>query len=82
MKTKTFTSPETSRINIGHQVITRSNRKRRCIDTVTDILRTYNNDGELVKIEYIAEHEFCGQSVKTVLCGTTIKMGETIKEAT
>jgi len=35
-----------------------------------------------VKIEYIAEHEFCGQSVKTVLCGTTIKMGETIKEAT
>ncbi len=31
------------------------------ICTVTDIWRTYNSAGVLVKMRYVATHEFCGQ---------------------
>ena len=30
---------------------------------VTDVLTTTNSKGEIVKIRYVAEHEFCGQVV-------------------
>lgn len=33
------------------------------VSTVTDILRTYDRAGNLVKTRYIAVHEFCGQMV-------------------
>ena len=31
--------------------------------TVRDVLKTYNLAGELVSIRYVADHEFCGQTV-------------------
>lgn len=31
--------------------------------TVTDILRTYNAQGELVRVRYVAQHDFAGQPV-------------------
>lgn len=40
-----------------------SNGKRKDVCTVTDILKTYNNAGELVKIRYVAKHILLGQPV-------------------
>jgi hypothetical protein len=31
--------------------------------TVVDILRTYNSARELVRIRYVATHQFCGQTI-------------------
>jgi hypothetical protein len=43
---------------------------------VTDILKTYNSKGELVKIRYVAEHQFMGQTVTDRdVVETTIAMG-------
>jgi hypothetical protein len=50
------------RFNIGDQFI-RQGRKNKYTETITDILKTYNNAGELVKIRYVASHDFCGQKV-------------------
>lgn len=38
-----------------------TNKER--VETVTDILKTYNLAGELVKTRYVAEHDFLGQKV-------------------
>jgi hypothetical protein len=51
-----------ARFPIGTQYLTRGKRKDLC--TVVDILKTYNNAGELVNIRYVTEHEFCGQMVR------------------
>lgn len=37
--------------------------KRQEVLTVVDVLRTYNNDGELVRIRYVAAHQLMGQIV-------------------
>jgi hypothetical protein len=37
--------------------------KRADICTITDILKTYNSKGELVKTYYVSTHDFCGQAV-------------------
>jgi len=59
---------------IGQQFKTRGKVSRVC--TVTDILRTYNAAGELVKIRYVATHEFAGQIViDHDVVETTISMG-------
>lgn len=59
-------------ITIGTQFIhRRKNRNDLC--TVTDILRTYNSKDELVKVEYVAEHEFCGQKVTDTYVAVTIQ---------
>ena len=42
---------------------------------VTDILKTYNSAGELVKIEYIAEHEFFNQKLETRSTETGVAIG-------
>lgn len=47
---------------IGTKYQTRGKVKRIC--TVVDILKTYNAAGELVKVRYVSEHEFCGQMVR------------------
>lgn len=46
------------------------------IETVTDILKTYNSAGEHIKTRYVAEHDFLGQKVtdRDVL-GVTIQRG-------
>jgi hypothetical protein len=62
------------RFQIGQQYFTRHKAPRLC--TITDILYTTNNDGELVKIRYIATHELMGQTVTdNDVVETTIAMG-------
>jgi hypothetical protein len=50
--------------------------KRGDICTVTDIHKTYNGAGELVKTRYVATHEFCGQVITdSDVVETTIARG-------
>ena len=50
-----------ARFTIGTQYMSAGKYKRLC--TVCDILKTYNNAGELVCIRYVATHDFMGQTV-------------------
>jgi hypothetical protein len=60
---------------VGQQFKTRGASPRLC--TVTDILRTYNVAGELVKVRYVATHTTLGQPVTDHdVCETTIAMGQ------
>lgn len=44
--------------------------------TVVDVLRTYNNAGELVRLRYVATHELLGQTIKDCeVTDTAIAMG-------
>lgn len=62
------------RFDIGQKFRTRGKYPRECV--VTDVLKTYNSKGELVKISYEAEHEFLGQKVKHYdVPDSTIAMG-------
>ena len=64
-------------IEIGTKFIKQRGKvKNDRIETVTDILKTYNSAGELVKTRYVAEHDFLGQKVtdRDVL-GVTIQRG-------
>ena len=61
---------------IGTQYTTRGKRPDLC--TVTDILKTYNNGGELVKTSYVSTHQFLGQTVMNHdVCAVTIARGLT-----
>lgn len=65
---------KTAKYQIGQQFKTRGKFPRLC--TVTDILKTYNSKDELVKILYVATHEFMGQTITNYeVCETTIAMG-------
>lgn len=65
----------TPRFSIGQQFKTRGKQPRTC--TVTDILKTYNSKGELVRVRYVATHEFAGQVITdSDVVETTIAMGE------
>ncbi len=60
---------------LGTKFTTRGKVKHEC--TVTDVLRTYNSAGELVRTRYVAIHEFMGQTVVDHdVCPTTIAMGK------
>lgn len=62
-----------AKYTIGQQFTSRGKYPKLC--TVTDILKTYNSAGELVKIRYVAEHNFMGQTVADHdVCETTITM--------
>lgn len=62
------------RFTIGTRFKTRGKNPKVCI--IADILKTYNNAGELVKIRYVATHDFLGQVVTdSDVCDTTIAMG-------
>lgn len=51
-------------------------RKHAQVCTVTDILKTYNLANELVKVRYVASHEFLGQTViDNDVVETTISRG-------
>lgn len=63
-------SLDKNRIKIGTSFYSAGTYKREC--KVTDILKTYNFAGDLVKTEYVAEHEFGGQKVKSVVVATSI----------
>lgn len=63
-----------ARFKIGQKFTPNRKHAREC--TVTDILKTYNSKGELVKIRYEATHEFMGQLVTDYdVTDTTIAMG-------
>lgn len=65
--------PLTARFPIGTQYLSSGKRKDVC--TVVDILKTYNNAGELVKIRYVATHPLLGQPVYDYdVVDTTIAM--------
>ena len=59
---------------IGTRFKTRHKIPRVCV--IIDILKTYNNTGELVQIRYVSSHTFMGQSViDRDVVETTITMG-------
>ena len=59
---------------IGTTFKTRGKHPRIC--TVVDILKTYNNANELVKVRYVATHELMGKIITdNDVCSTTIAMG-------
>ena len=59
---------------IGTQFKTRGKHPRLCV--VMDIWRTYNAVGDLVRVRYVADHEFMGQVIRDCdVCETTIAMG-------
>ena len=67
------------RFAIGTQYMSRGKHPHLC--TVCDILRTYNNAGELVAVRYVSTHEFAGQIVTNYdVVDTTIAMGKNILE--
>ena len=60
---------------IGTKFMTRGKCPKRC--TVVDILKTYNHAGELVRIRYVATHDWMGQTlVDETVTHTTIAMGK------
>ena len=60
--------------SIGTKFATRGKAPRICI--VTDILKTYNSAGDLVKTRYQTSHEFLGQIVTDYdVCAISIAMG-------
>ena len=64
-----------ARFGIGTQ-FKRVGRKHAPLETVTDILTTFNSAGELVKIRYVATHETLGQAVTdSGVVDTTIARG-------
>lgn len=62
------------RFAIGDQYKTRGKHQRIC--TIVDILRTYNAADELVRIRYVATHNFMGQEIMdSDVCDATVAMG-------
>lgn len=63
-----------ARFTIGTQFKSRGKYPR--LYTITDILRTYNNAGELVRLRYEATHDLAGQKVTDYdVVETSIAMG-------
>jgi hypothetical protein len=64
----------TPQFNIGQQFI-KQKSKRQDVETIVDILQTVSTvTGECVNIEYVLEHDFCGQPVRSRAIGTTLAM--------
>ena len=38
-------------------------RKNTYVCTITDIHKTYNANGDLIKTSYVATHDYCGQTI-------------------
>lgn len=56
-----------------------SKYKNERIETITDILKTYNSKNELVNVEYITKSKMtCGQIVKGTALNTTVALGEIV----
>lgn len=66
--------PNHPKFPIGTKYKTRGKHPQIC--TVVDILTTTNSKGDVVKIRYQSEHEFCGQIVTDYdVVETSIAMG-------
>lgn len=60
--------------SVGQQYKTMGKNPRVC--TVVDIHKTYNLAGEMVKLRYVSQHEFCGQvMIDSDVVETTITRG-------
>jgi len=59
--------------SIGQQFTPRGKRKDLC--TIIDIHTTTNESGEVVRIRYIAQHEFLGQIINAEYCAATVARG-------
>lgn len=68
----------TPQFEIGYKFIVTRGKKRRDVETIVDILTTTNSSGEVVKIEYVAVHDFAGQQLKVTHIATTIAMAEKV----
>ena len=64
-----------NQITIGMQFLANEGKRGKNIYTVTDILKTYNSNDELVKTEYEAYRLFLGQKLKSNFCAVTIQRG-------
>lgn len=63
----------TPKFPVGTQFKTRGKAPRVC--TVVDFLVTRNLAGEIVRTEYVEEHDFCGQKIRSFVCETTVAIG-------
>jgi len=60
-----------AKYKIGLKFIRYSN-KRKDIETINDILTTRNSKNEIVKIIYLTNHVFCGQTINAEIPASTI----------
>ena len=65
---------------VGTNFIRKSGkRKNKQVETITDVYRTYNNANELIKIRYVATHEFIGNTITDYdVLETTISRSELV----
>lgn len=50
--------------------------KRKDVCTIVDVLKTYNAAGDLVRVRYVATHDFLGQKVLDAdVCAVTVARG-------
>ena len=69
------------KIKIGDKFIRSTGKGRKEIETVEDIYTTKNHKGEIVKVEYVASHDFMGQKVFDYeIPAATIQRAKRIKE--
>ena len=57
----------------------RKHSKRKDIETIIDILTTRNIKNEVIKIEYIASHDFLGQTITAKTMQSTIALSTIVK---
>lgn len=58
------------RYEIGQQFIAQGKAKH--LETIIDVLYTYNSKNELVKLEYLCEYEFLGQKIQHTVNNMTL----------
>ena len=56
---------------IGTKFIKKS-KNREDVCTVLDCYTTTNSNGDIIKKEYLASYDFCGQEIKILVPSTTI----------
>lgn len=66
-----------SKYNIGYKFKPYHNKQH--VVTITDILSTYNNAGELVKTEYIGQCDCLGQMVIGTYLNSTIARSKAVQ---
>lgn len=63
------------RFLIGQMFKTRGKHPRVC--TIVDVWKTYNSKNELIKMRYVATHEFAGQIMTDYdIVDATVAMGK------
>lgn len=46
--------------------------KKDRIYKIVDVRRTYDNEGDMVDLQYVTQHTVCGQGVRSIMCDTEI----------